>query len=325
MKKLPEINIDILNLLSRDNDRAYLLKELALLLRKFFFAKLENISIDVNRLERSVNPYIFYVGHSLAAIDLELSGIEEVSLDTLQSSKSESSYVINDLKLEHFALQLVGVLGELYFSNSNIVFRGKVEEEGFLKSECISFCLSYKLNEIVYSGNVNLFISSELELAKEALKLDNSPILVGDNFKGVDKFNVQVFLGILFLAPATLVDMFTLGFEYELPESISFEKCFLLIDSGKYFSGALKSQNSSPVFVYDAATSCTVETSRKGYSAVFIRLYSEEIDLERVTHSYPYLKFDSDFRGLVEMLVGGELVATGILEERKDGLFVKVC
>lgn len=320
----PNVNLSMLNALSEEKYCNQLSLLLGRLLEKFYFAKLNSLSLEVLKLRDAISPYIFYINHYPAAIDFDISlGDSDKPANTYFSRGMEISEELETLRLEHFALQLVGTLGELFFANLNFVFRGKVVEETYSELDCVSLVLHYRIDEQDYSGRINLFIPSELSIdtpiEKDGCQLSKTDI------HSKDKISCQIFLGTIFVRPANLVDILTPGFVCELSKDITFDNCSLILDNSKNFKGSLRFQSDSLVFIYESADEVLMKNSRAGYSAINLRVYTANLDNDRVENSFPYFDLGSVFGNEVEMLIGGELVAMGILEQRKDGMFLKVC
>jgi hypothetical protein len=99
----------------------------------------------------------------------------------------------------------------------------------------------------------------------------------------------------------------------------------MMVEYETAFMGFLHCGEKEMVFKYKNGQVAAMKGGPSGYSSVYLRVYSGEIGIERIINSYPYFSVDVCLGQEVDMLIGGELVSRGILEQRDDGMFIKVC
>lgn len=323
---LPDVSFSILNLLCDETIQSSFSSKVAPIFDKIFQCTVESLSISPVVRTPVVSPYIFYIDHLESALEFRAPELFNLYPELPKGVASEDfSLRMHELKEEHLALQLVGILKEMAVPNHNIAFRGKVKEEDFLEANCIEIEFLYTKNSMQQKGYINLFLPRVLNIEKQILDCIESPLRGIAGLESLERVNIQIFLGILYVEPISLVDIFSVGSSFRVPENMSFSECFMMVEYETAFMGFLHCCEKEMVFKYRNGQVAAMKGGPSGYSSVYLRVYTGEIGIERIINSYPYFSVDACLGQEVDMLIGGELVSRGILEQREDGMFIKVC
>jgi len=299
------------------------------LLQKIFDAELEGLEVEVVRFSKGVNPYVFFVGHQLCALDISFP-CDKLAVSFLIDANAKGHNSTSKLIEEHIALQFSGVLKEIVFKNKDVpvIFQGLGKEGSFLDLDCISLQLNMNKKTEKLVCRFNIFIPPKLILEDDVVNRINLPVALNglmERVSGKKEIKINIYLGVLHLPPSSLVDLLAPKNRIKLPDDFSLKECILNLDEDTSFSGALMKNGLDNAFIIGERIQERFFDYKSGYSSVYLRVYTGDIANQDLAINFPYLHLASNWEGEIELLIGGEFVSRGVLEYGDEGLFVKVC
>ncbi len=327
---LPEVNISLLNLLASKECNTLFVEKASEIFKAVFLVEVEAMEVGFSKGEQNVSvPQIFYLGHQQCGLSVNIP-FDQLSVSSFLQGQKSANPSLKEFIEEHIALQLVGILRPCFYPQylSETIFLGQGSGEIFTQEESVvaSFRVGNGRESFVFQ--FGFFIPNKLAPSEDLKGLvefpfDLSKIEVERN--GKKTINFDVYLGILHIPPASLVDMLSSGSRINLPTSLSPHSCLLLMGRETYFSGDFMSYQRGNAFYLRELLPESPFIAKSGYSSVALRLSSGSITTVELPLKYPYLPINSKWNGEIEILIGGEIVSRGQIGEDESGLFVIVC